>query len=168
MDRILEEFSRRYWDCNPGSLFGNQSRPTSPISSSALVHVLVQVLSMPWLTHFSSLTRTSTSLNSQRACHGASLFEIRSLQFRCSSTPIVLCKALLRTLCKVTATQIAFVDADLKEATLPPARFAHRQSGATVSQVGTASLVMLLSQTCLLDRRLQGTLRHYRTIALHP
>lgn len=25
MDRILEEFSRRYWDCNPGSLFGNQS-----------------------------------------------------------------------------------------------------------------------------------------------
>ncbi|KAI9442110.1 hypothetical protein H4582DRAFT_2072665 [Lactarius indigo] len=25
MDRILEEFSRRYWDCNPGSLFGNQN-----------------------------------------------------------------------------------------------------------------------------------------------
>ncbi|KAI0305683.1 hypothetical protein B0F90DRAFT_1815266 [Multifurca ochricompacta] len=23
VDRILEEFSRRYWDCNPGSLFGN-------------------------------------------------------------------------------------------------------------------------------------------------
>ena len=23
MDRILEDFSRRYWDCNPGSLFGN-------------------------------------------------------------------------------------------------------------------------------------------------
>lgn len=26
VDRILEEFSRRYWDCNPGSLFGNPSR----------------------------------------------------------------------------------------------------------------------------------------------
>ncbi|KAH9998452.1 hypothetical protein BJV74DRAFT_767810 [Russula compacta] len=25
VDRILEEFSRRYWDCNPGSLFGNPS-----------------------------------------------------------------------------------------------------------------------------------------------
>ena len=25
VDRILEEFSRRYWECNPGSLFGNQS-----------------------------------------------------------------------------------------------------------------------------------------------
>lgn len=23
VDRILEDFSRRYWDCNPGSLFGN-------------------------------------------------------------------------------------------------------------------------------------------------
>ncbi|KAI0066118.1 hypothetical protein BV25DRAFT_1835812 [Artomyces pyxidatus] len=25
VDRILEEFARRYWDCNPGSLFGNSS-----------------------------------------------------------------------------------------------------------------------------------------------
>ncbi|KAI0266753.1 hypothetical protein BC834DRAFT_111496 [Gloeopeniophorella convolvens] len=25
VDRILEEFSRRYWECNPGSLFGNAS-----------------------------------------------------------------------------------------------------------------------------------------------
>ncbi|TFY70888.1 hypothetical protein EVG20_g2118 [Dentipellis fragilis] len=25
VDRILEEFSRRYWDCNPGNLFGNAS-----------------------------------------------------------------------------------------------------------------------------------------------
>lgn len=25
VDRILEEFSRRYWDCNPGGLFGSSS-----------------------------------------------------------------------------------------------------------------------------------------------
>ena len=25
VDRILDEFSRRYWECNPGSLFGNAS-----------------------------------------------------------------------------------------------------------------------------------------------
>ena len=23
VDRILEEFARRYWDCNPTSIFGN-------------------------------------------------------------------------------------------------------------------------------------------------
>lgn len=25
VDRILEEFSRRYWDCNPGSVYGSAS-----------------------------------------------------------------------------------------------------------------------------------------------
>jgi hypothetical protein len=25
VDRILEEFSRRYWDCNPGGVYGSAS-----------------------------------------------------------------------------------------------------------------------------------------------
>jgi PH/SEC7 domain-containing protein len=25
VDRILEQFSRRYWDCNPGGLYGSAS-----------------------------------------------------------------------------------------------------------------------------------------------
>lgn len=34
MDRILEEFSRRYWDCNLGNLYGNPSKLFSFHSSS--------------------------------------------------------------------------------------------------------------------------------------
>src|ERR1700733_7835361 len=97
------------------------------------------------------------SLNSQPACRVLNLCEIRSLQFRYSSSPIVLCKAPLRTLCKVTGMQIAFVHPDLKEVMLAPAQCAHKQSGATVLRAGIASPVTLLLQTCSLDRQLQGT-----------
>lgn len=38
MDRILEEFSRRFWDCNPSRLYGNASALTVVHSSLMLTY----------------------------------------------------------------------------------------------------------------------------------
>ncbi len=52
MDRILEDFSRRYWDCNPGSLFGNPGGVLFHIVALTPTDDVSQVLSMQWLTRF--------------------------------------------------------------------------------------------------------------------
>ena len=38
VDRILDEFSRRYWDCNPNSLYGSASESIISHSSNMGPH----------------------------------------------------------------------------------------------------------------------------------
>lgn len=87
-------------------------------------------------------------LISQLACLAASLFATHSSQFKCSSSLVVLFKALPRTLCIVSGMGRAFADLRTKGVTSAQAQHVQKSSVVIALRAGIVYLVMPPSPIC--------------------
>jgi hypothetical protein len=85
VDRILDEFSRRYWDNNPGGVYGSASELIYK-SGDEWCLMLQKAWSMPFLIHYYCLTLIYTLLNWRPGCRGVNSSATHSLPFRCKSS----------------------------------------------------------------------------------
>jgi hypothetical protein len=86
LDRILEEFARRYWECNPHTVYGSASTLGFLVCKSILT--ICKVLCMLWPALFSFSTLICMLLKSQHTCRRHSLLEILSRLFVLQQKPL--------------------------------------------------------------------------------